>query len=38
MELSKKGQTISNPIDILKEPYVFAFLGIKENKPLLEND
>lgn len=38
LELSKKGQTISKPIDILKEPYVFEFLGIKENKPLLEND
>lgn len=38
LELSKKGQTISKPEDILKEPYVFEFLGIKENKPLLESD
>ncbi len=38
LELSKKGQIISNPTDILKEPYVFEFLGIKENKPLLESD
>ena len=38
LELSRKGQTISDPSDILKEPYVFEFLGIKENKPLLEND
>ena len=38
LELSKNGQTINNPSDILKEPYVFEFLGIKENKPLLEND
>jgi len=38
LELSKKGQTISEPSDILKEPYVFEFLGIKENKPLHEND
>lgn len=38
LELSKKGQTINNPTDILKEPYVFEFLGIKENKPLLESD
>lgn len=37
LELSKKGQTISKPSDILKEPYVFEFLGIKENKPLSEN-
>lgn len=38
LQLSKKGQTINNPSDILKEPYVFEFLGIKENKPLLESD
>ena len=38
LELSKKGQTINNPIDIIKEPYVFEFLGIKENKPLLESE
>lgn len=37
-ELSKKGQTINNPTDILKEPYVFEFLGIKENKKILESD
>ncbi|MEG0794688.1 MAG: PDDEXK nuclease domain-containing protein [Bacilli bacterium] len=37
-ELSKKGHTISNPTDILKEPYVFEFLGIKEEKDLLESD
>lgn len=37
-ELSKKGQTISTPADILKEPYVFEFLGIKESKKLLEGD
>ena len=38
LELSKKGQTIAKPTDILKDPYVFEFLGIKENKPLLESD
>lgn len=38
LELSKKGQIINNPTDILKEPYVFEFLGIKGNKPLLESD
>ena len=38
LELSRCGQSISSPTDILKEPYVFEFLGIKENKPLLEND
>ncbi len=38
LELSKKGQTINNPADVLKEPYVFEFLGIRENKPILESD
>ena len=37
IELSKKGQTIHEPSDILREPYVFEFLGIKENKPTLES-
>ena len=37
-ELSKKGQQISKPTDILKDPYVFEFLGIKEEKPSLESD
>ena len=38
LELSKKGQTIHEPSDILREPYVFEFLGIKENKPILESN
>ena len=37
-ELSKNGQTLFEPKDILKEPYVFEFLGIPENKPILEKD
>ena len=37
-ELSKDGQTLNTPLDILKEPYVFEFLGVKENKPILEKD
>ena len=37
-ESSKKGHTISSPADILKEPYVFEFLGIKEEKDILESD
>ena len=37
-ELSKAGQTLNTPEDVLKEPYVFEFLGIKENKPILEKD
>ncbi len=37
-KLSKEGQTLNNPLDILKEPYVFEFLDIKETKPMLEKD
>ena len=36
--LSKEGQTLTTPEDILKEPYVFEFLDIKEPKPILEKD
>lgn len=37
-ELSKVGQSINNPEDILKELYVFEFLDIRETKPILEKD
>ena len=37
-ELSKKGQKISKPADILKDLYVFEFLGIREEKPNLKSD
>lgn len=35
-KLSKEGQTLNTPEDMLKEPYVFEFLNIKEEKPMLE--
>ena len=38
LQLAKEGQIIEKPKDIIKEPYVFEFLGIKEEKPLLEKD
>jgi len=38
LELSKQGVVYKKPTDILKEPYVFEFLGIPENKPMLERD
>ena len=38
LELSKKGQVLNKPSDIVKQPYVFEFLGVKEPKPLLEKD
>ena len=37
-ELSKKGQQIAKPEDIVKNPYVFEFLGVPEHKPILEKE
>ncbi len=37
-ELSEKGIILHQPTDILKEPYVFEFLGVREQKPILERD
>ena len=37
-KLSKQGQILHNPKDILKEPYVFEFLDIPEDKKILESD
>lgn len=37
-KLSKEGQVLNNPEDVLKEPYVFDFLDIKESKTILEKD
>jgi len=36
--LSKEGQFMEKPEDLIKEPYVLEFLGIPENKPILESD
>lgn len=36
--LSQEGQVIEKANDIIREPYVLEFLGIPENKPLLEKD
>ncbi len=38
LELSTKGQVIEKPEDIIKDPYIFEFLGIKENESYSEND
>lgn len=38
LELSNDGILVNKPEDLLKDPYVFEFLGIPENKPLLEKD
>ena len=38
LALTQKGVEMTTPSDIIKDPYVFEFLGIPENKPVLEND
>lgn len=38
LALAQKGIEISQPADIIRDPYVFEFLGVPENKPMLEND
>ena len=38
LSLAQKGVEISQPADIIRDPYVFEFLGVPENKPILESD
>ena len=38
MQLATKGVEMSRPSDIIKDPYVFEFIGIPENKPMMESD
>jgi predicted nuclease of restriction endonuclease-like (RecB) superfamily len=38
LSLAHQGNVMAQPQDILKEPFVFEFLGIREEKPLLEKD
>lgn len=38
LSLAQKGIEISRPADIIRDPYVFEFLGVPENKPMLESD
>lgn len=38
LELAEKGIVLKHPADMLKEPYVFEFLGLPEKKPFLEKD
>jgi predicted nuclease of restriction endonuclease-like (RecB) superfamily len=38
LELATQGIAMARPEDMLKEPYVFEFLGIPEHKPMLEKD
>lgn len=38
LQLAQEGQTFHTPSDVLKEPYVFEFLALPEQKPILEKD
>jgi predicted nuclease of restriction endonuclease-like (RecB) superfamily len=38
LKLASKGIEINEPKDIIKDPYVFEFLGIPEDKPVMESD
>lgn len=38
LALAQNGIEITQPSDIIRDPYVFEFLGIPEDKPFLESD
>lgn len=38
LSLALKGNEISKPEDIIRDPYVFEFLGLPEDKPFMESD
>lgn len=38
LSLAQNGIEIRQPSDIIRAPYVFEFLGVPENKPMLESD
>ncbi len=38
LELSKQGQIVKSENDLIKDPYVFEFLGIPENYEYTETD
>ena len=38
LSLAQKGIEISQPADIIRDPYVLEFLGVPEDKPMLESD
>lgn len=38
LDLALKGNEIAKPQDIVKDPYVFEFLGLPEDKPMMESD
>lgn len=38
LDLALRENEISEPVDIIRDPYVFEFLGLPENKPFMESD
>lgn len=38
LALSREGVLLQEPQDIVKDPYVFEFIGAREEKPVLEKD
>lgn len=38
LDLARQGVPMAQPQDILKQPFVFEFLGVREEKPMLEKD
>ena len=38
LTLAQKGIEIKKPADIIRDPYVFEFLGLPEDKPVMESD
>ena len=38
LDLALKRNEIATPSDVIKDPYVFEFLGLPEEKPIMESD
>ena len=38
LALAENGIEIAEPADIIRDPYVFEFLGLPEDKPIMESD
>lgn len=38
LSLAQKGIELAKPSDMIKDPYVFEFLGLPESKPMMESD
>ena len=38
LALAREGAIVEKPEDVLKQPYVFEFIGVREEKPMLESE